>query len=86
MAPRQYTVRVNEATHRTLRELTAQSGESTAALLERVISRYRREQLLAEANAAWGRIRAEPGASAEVEAEQAMWEQTLADGLEPEEW
>ncbi len=86
VASRQYTVRVNEATHRALRELTARSGESTAALLERVVARYQREQLLAEANAAWAEIRADPAASAEIATEQALWEQTLDDGLEREEW
>jgi hypothetical protein len=86
VASRQYTVRVNEATHRALRELTARSGESTAALLERVVARYQREQLLAEANAAWAEIRADSAASAEIATEQALWEQTLDDRLEREEW
>jgi hypothetical protein len=51
-----------------------------------VVARYQREQLLAEANAAWAEIRADPAASAEIATEQALWEQTLDDGLKREEW
>lgn len=83
---KQHLVRVSEATHRTLRELTARRGETMTAIVEQAVERYRREAWLAEANAAWAAIRADPGAMAEVRAEQELWDQTLADGLEEEEW
>lgn len=72
--PKQRTVRVTEATHQTLRELRARSGESMTTIIERAVERYRREQLLAEANAAWLALRADPAAMAEIEAEQAVWD------------
>lgn len=63
-----------------------QRGESTATILEQAVERFQREQLLNEANAAWAAILADPTAAAEVAAEQALWDQTLADGLADEEW
>ena len=86
VATQRYTIQVTEATHRALGDLTARSGESAAALLERLVARYEREQSLAEANAAWAAIQADPTARSEVEAEQALWEGTLADGLGREQW
>ncbi len=85
-ATRQRTVRVTEATHQLLRELTRQSGEPMTVMLERAVEQYRRERLLAEADEAWAALRADPAALRDVEAEQALWDRALADGLEPEEW
>ena len=84
--PKQRTVRVTEATHQILRELRARSGESMTTIIERAVERYQRERLLAEANAAWLALWTDPAAMAEIEAEQAAWDQTLADGLEGAEW
>jgi predicted transcriptional regulator len=83
---KQHTVRVSESTHRALRRLTAVSGKSMTIVLERAVDRYEREQLFAEANAAWAAIQADPAAMAEIEAEQELWDRTLADGLEDDEW
>jgi hypothetical protein len=55
-------------------------------ILARAVDRERREQLLAEANAAWAVVLADPQSRAESEAEDALWEGTLADGLDAEEW
>ncbi len=85
-ATRWRTMRVTETTHRILRELAGQSGESMTVIVERVVERYQREQLLTGANDAWATLQADPVARADVEAEQALWEQTLGDGLEREEW
>jgi len=46
----------------------------------------RGEHILREANAAWAAIIADPAARAEVEAERTLWDATLADGLESEDW
>ncbi len=83
---KQRTVRVTEETHRILRELTTRSGEPMTMIIGRAVEQYRREQLLAEANEAWAALQADPAAMAEIEAEQALWDQTLGDGLEREEW
>ena len=83
---KQRTVRVTETTHRILRELSTRSGASMTVILERAVERYQREQLLGEANDAWAALQADPAAMTEIEGEQALWEQTLGDGLEREEW
>lgn len=50
------------------------------------MERYRREQILKEANRQWAAIMKDPQAMAEIKAEMAIWDGTLADGLDPEEW
>jgi hypothetical protein len=83
---KQHTVRVSESTHRALRRLIAVSGKSMTAVLERAVDRFEREQLFAEADAAWAAIQADPAAMAEIEAEQRLWDQTLMDGLAGDGW
>jgi hypothetical protein len=85
-ATRRRTMRVTETTHRILRELAGQSGDSMTVIVERAVERYQREQLITEANEAWAALQADPATMADIDAEQALWEQTLGDGLEREEW
>jgi predicted transcriptional regulator len=75
------TVRVSEHTHELLRELAAATGEPLQKVLERAVESYRREQFLAELDAAYERPQADPVAWEEELAERALWEVTLADGL-----
>lgn len=81
-----HTVRINDRTHRVLRDLSAQTGQSMPAMIEQAVEHWRREELLRAANEAWARIIADPVARAEIEAERALWENVVADGLEPEDW
>lgn len=76
------TVRVSEHTHELLRKLAEASGEPLAKVLERAVESYRREQFFAELNAAYARLQADPVAWKEELAERALWESTLADGLD----
>jgi hypothetical protein len=46
------------------------------------VESYRREQFHAEFDAAYARLRADPVAWEEELAERAVWEVTLADGLD----
>lgn len=80
-----HTVRVSEHAHQRLRELSANQEEPMGALIERAIERLYREEFLAAANAAWEAILEDPQAREEIAAEQALWDQTIADGLE-EPW
>lgn len=80
------TVRISERTHRTLSQLKHSTGQSMPSLIEQAVERWQREHLLREANAAWAAIIADPAARAEIEAERALWDATVADGLEPEDW
>jgi predicted transcriptional regulator len=76
------TVRVSAETHDVLRKLAAATGEPLERILERAVESYRREQFDAEFDAAYARLQADPVAWEEELAERALWEVTLADGLD----
>jgi hypothetical protein len=69
-------------THDVLRKLAAATGEPLERVLERAVESYRREQFYAEFDAAYARLQADPVAWEEELAERALWEVTLADGLD----
>jgi len=69
-------------THDVLRKLAAATGEPLERILERAVESYRREQFYAEFDAAYARFQADPVAWEEELAERALWEVTLADGLD----
>ena len=69
-------------THDVLRKLAAATGEPLERILERAVESYRREQFYAEFDAAYARLQADPVAWEEELAERALWEVTLADGLD----
>ena len=76
-------VRINPQTHQTLREIAKAEHRSMQAVLEMAVEEYRRRRLLQDANAAYARLRNDPAAWQEIQAERAEWE-ALSDGL-PEE-
>jgi hypothetical protein len=76
------TIRVTDQTHMLLRELSATTGEPLGRVAERAVDHYRRELFFAEFNKAYAKLRADPVAWAEELAERALWETTLADGLD----
>jgi hypothetical protein len=80
------TIRISEKTHAVLRDLAAAEGKPMAELVAQAIEKYRRERFLAEVNAAYAALRANPQASAEFDEELRLWDATLMDGLEDEEW
>lgn len=79
-------VRVSARTHRAVQELAERRGQSMTRVIEEAIERERREPVLRDANAAWARIMDDPQAKAEIETERALWDATLGDGLELEDW
>lgn len=83
---KEHHVRIRDATHRAIQEIATRTGESMSEVVARAVEQYRRELLFAEANAAWVALQADPEASAELAAEVAAWDATLADGLEPVTW
>ncbi len=86
MAVHAHSVRISERTHRLLSELKHTTGQSMPAIIEQAVDRWQRELLLREANAAWAAIIADPVASADIKSERAMWETTVADGLDSDDW
>jgi predicted transcriptional regulator len=76
------TIRVSEKTRDTLHALAHDIGASMAEVVEQAIEAYRRQRVLDAANAQYAALRADPEAWAEVQAERAVWDVTLSDGLE----
>lgn len=56
------------------------------ALLDQAIEQLRRELIFARAASEWEAIQRDPVARAELEAEYELWDATVADDLENEEW
>ncbi len=79
------TVPISEASHRTLDELTQQTGRPVQDILDRAIEDYRRKVFLDAVNAGYAALRADPQAWADEQAERAAWDATLMDGLDPDE-
>ncbi len=79
------TVRINETAHRTLRQLSAQTGESMQTILDWALEEYRRKRFLEDANADFAALRADSVAWQEEQDERAAWDATLADGLQDDE-
>jgi hypothetical protein len=79
-------VRVDEKTHQRLCELSREMDVSLGDVVAKAVERYRRERILLQAVEAQERLREDPVAWAEYRAELALWDNTLMDGLEDEEW
>ena len=75
------TVRLTKETHLELRQIAKKEGQSIQAVLERLVSDYRRHAMLEEGNRAYAALRQDPEAWAEELAERSDWENTLSDGL-----
>jgi len=81
------TVRISEASHRLLRQMAEQTGQTMLEVLDRALDAYRRKLFFEQMNAGYAELRANPEAWAEVEAERKLWDTTLMDGLDPgERW
>jgi predicted transcriptional regulator len=78
------TVRISEAAHEALREISARTGESMQTILDRAIEEYRRRRFLEEANAAYAALREKPDEWKEEVEEREAWDRTLSDGLADE--
>lgn len=75
------TVRINPQSHRKLKRLAAEMGESMPVVLEHAIEALRRQRFLDEAAEDFARLRKNKKAWAEELAERKLWEKTLSDGL-----
>jgi predicted transcriptional regulator len=75
------TIRISMGTRDILHELADELGLSMQEIAERAIERYYRQQVLEAANKAYAAVRDDPNSWEEWQAEQAAWDDTLADGL-----
>ena len=78
------TVRINPESHRKLKTLAEELGESMPTVLEQAIEALRRERFLEQASRAYGELRGDKKAWAAEQAERKAWDKTLKDGLEKE--
>lgn len=78
------TVRIGALAHRTLQELAEQTSSTMQAVLEKAISEYQRKYFLEGLNADFAALRNNPRAWQEELEERALWDSTVADGLEDE--
>jgi hypothetical protein len=79
------TIRVSRSTHELLRELAAKSNATITAVVDEAVRDLERKKFWADFNSACEAIRADPAARADLQREDAAWEETLADGLEEEQ-
>jgi hypothetical protein len=75
-------VRISPLAHAVLRQLADEEHASMQAVLDRAIERYRRERFLRAANAEYQALRGDPKAWEGEVRERALWEHTIADGLD----
>lgn len=78
------TIRISEKTHQKLTKLARESGTLMTDLVEQAVELYRRQRILQVANEGYAALRRDPEAWAEVQAERAVFDGTLADGLPKE--
>jgi hypothetical protein len=80
------TVKLSRDAHADLAALAKVRGLAMSALLADLIERERRRAFLAAANEDYARLRADPEAWADYQAEIKSMEGTLMDGLEDDPW
>lgn len=78
------SARVREATHRTLKSLAEETGESLPDLLDKAVASYQRQRFLEGLAADFGALRENADAWREELAERRLWDASLADGQDGE--
>lgn len=79
------TVNLSDEARETLYELAGGENRSLESVLERALEVYRRESFLEKANKGYAALREDAASNDEWEKEQKLFENTLMDGLDPEE-
>ena len=76
------TMKVKNRTYEAVRDLAERTGRTMADVLEDAVEAERRRLMIDQTNAGYAAMRANPIIWSEIEAERAVLEGTLADGLE----
>jgi hypothetical protein len=79
------TFPISEASHRLLRELAEQTGQTVTEVLDKALDAYRRKVFFEQLNAGYAELQADPEAWDAREAERKLWDATLMDGLDRDE-
>ena len=77
-------IRITARSKAVLRDLAKREGKPMQAVLDEAIEHFQRDKFLDEVNAAYAALRSDPKAWKEEQAERALWDKTLADGLTAE--
>lgn len=78
-------LRVSKETHEKLRELARNEGISMQRILEKALTEYEKTQFFEMLDAAFKALKADPEAWAQELEERRLSENTLMDGLDPDE-
>jgi predicted DNA-binding protein len=77
-------IRIAPRSKAVLRALAKREGKPMQTILDEAIERYQRDSFLDDVNSAYADLRKDPKAWKEEQAERALWDKTLADGLKDE--
>ena len=75
------TIRIDEHDLEVLRELARKRRQPMQTVLREAIERYRRQQFLTDANAAFATLRRDPGAWSQEQQERELWDRAISDDL-----
>ena len=75
------TIRVSTDTHAILKQIAKEENEPMQSVLDRILQKHRREQLLHKTNQAFSELQKNSQEWAEEQQERAFWDQTIADDL-----
>ena len=78
-------LRISKETHEKLRELARLEGISMQGILEKALDEYQKNQFFNALEASFAALKSDPQAWAEEQEERRLSEQTLMDGLAPDE-
>jgi hypothetical protein len=82
MATGSATIRITNRSRETVRALARDMGLQQQEVLDRAVEAYRRQLFLQGANAAYAALRDNPAAWAAEQAERAVWDVAVGDGVE----
>ena len=77
-------IRISPRSKAVLRTLAKRAGKPMQAVLDEAIEHYQRDKFLDDVNAAFAKLRSDPKAWKEEQAERALWDKSLNDGIEAE--
>ena len=80
------TIQVSPQAQNAIHQLSVKTARPAGEIVERAVEELRRKLLFEEANATYAALQQQPDLWREIEQEDAAWDVTLADGLEPEDW
>lgn len=75
------TIRISSGAHATLKQIAREESQPMQSVLDRLLRKYRAEQLLHRTNAAFANLRGNSEQWEHELEERAAWDQALADDL-----